>query len=105
MAVLAKAAAPGESEKQASSLPQQASGFGDYVPKPRNVSAYCDCEHACWQQFSPEYDGCACEPGACLSKHGKPCGCIKPLPTMRGKVGFFADDKNEGRWRWIEGPA
>ena len=52
--------------------------------------------------FSESYDGCACEPGACLSQHGKPCGCIKPLPAMRGKVRMVPDPQNDGRWRWVE---
>ena len=86
----------------ASPLPQQT---GDYVPKPRNVSAYCGCDHECWREFSEAYDGCACEPGACLSQHGKACGCIRPLPQMRGKVRMVADPQNEGRWRWVEAAA
>ena len=45
-----KPAAAGESEKQASQLPQPA---GKFVPKPVNRSAYCACDHNCWELFGP----------------------------------------------------
>ena len=115
----AKQPYPGESEKESFTLPQrvgdvslkewqeaqpegQAPPTGDYVPKPVNRSSYCDCDHDCWKAFSEDYDGCACEPGACLNQYGKACGCIKPLPTTRGKVRMVPDRQNEGRWRWVE---
>ena len=86
-------------EASSSPLPQT----GDYVAKPRNVSAYCGCDHECWQDVrtrlrrlrvrarrlpEPAWEGVRLHQAS-------------PADEREGADGR-PTHRTEGRWRWVE---